>query len=509
MLCADGDEDFVGRDEHAAAHEQARLDLLDQQRIVAVEEIGRPAAHFCRGRRLQAALAPPRHRQLRRIDLTVDERIRIALPVVRLDDVALRGHGAPVALRPLRRRRGRTCGCRCRRTCAAGDDLRIDEVAAAALRQQVPFVDEQLVGERDRVARDAELGGKHARRRQRDADGNVAVEDRGDQHLADLRLQAHLAAKRELDQLVPHDAPAAVGPRIMPRRARWPIRRAASGSLYARAIGATKAYHGRLTMPTRCTAFAAPTFPGDHDGPRRTHAARPAARKSRSRSTSTGCRSRRTAISRPIRRWSSAPRACIYWNDRGDKIIDASSGLFCVTAGHGRKEIADAVGTQLRELDFVAPFLRGHPKQFELATRVAELTPGDLNRIFFVNSGSEAVDTAMKVALAYHQARGQGGRNDVRLARARLSRRQLRRRRAVGPRQQPPQVRPGLPGIAHMRHTHLKENFFTPRRRRARRRARRRPRRASSTSTARRTSPRASSSRSPARPAASCRRRAT
>ena len=66
---------------------------------------------------------------------------------------------------------------------------------------------------------------------------------------------------------------------------------------------------------------------------------------------------------------------------------------------------------QLRELDFVPPFLRGHPKQFELATRVAELTPGDLNRIFFTNSGSEAVDTAMKVALAYHQARGQGGRN--------------------------------------------------------------------------------------------------
>ena len=80
------------------------------------------------------------------------------------------------------------------------------------------------------------------------------------------------------------------------------------------------------------------------------------------------------------------------WNERGDKIIDASSGLFCVSAGHGRKEIADAVGRQLRELDFCAPFLRAHPKQFELATRVAELTPGDLNRIFFTNSGSEAVE---------------------------------------------------------------------------------------------------------------------
>jgi beta-alanine--pyruvate transaminase len=149
------------------------------------------------------------------------------------------------------------------------------------------------------------------------------------------------------------------------------------------------------------------------------------------------------------------------WNDHGDKIIDASSGLFCVSAGHGRKEIAEAVGKQLRELDFCAPFLRAHPKQFELATRVAELTPGDLNRVFFVNSGSESVDTAMKVALAYHQARGQGGRN-VFISRERAYHGVgfggvalsglVNNRRKFGP---------GLPGIAHMRHTHLKENYFT------------------------------------------------
>jgi beta-alanine--pyruvate transaminase len=150
------------------------------------------------------------------------------------------------------------------------------------------------------------------------------------------------------------------------------------------------------------------------------------------------------------------------WNDRGDRIIDASSGLFCVSAGHGRKEIADAVGTQLRELDFCAPFLRAHPKQFELASRIAELTPGDLNRIFFVNSGSESVDTAMKLALAYHAARGQGGRNvfvsrerayhGVNFGGVALSG-LVNNRRKYGP---------GLPGIAHMRHTHLKENLFTP-----------------------------------------------
>ncbi len=150
-----------------------------------------------------------------------------------------------------------------------------------------------------------------------------------------------------------------------------------------------------------------------------------------------------------------------YWNDRGEKLIDASSGLFCANAGHGRKEIAEAVGRQLRELDFVPPFLRGHPKQFELATRVAELTPGDLNRIFFTNSGSESVDTAMKVALAYHQARGQSGRtgfvsrerayHGVNFGGVALSG-LVNNRRKFGQ---------GMPGIAHMRHTHVKENYFT------------------------------------------------
>ncbi|HTQ00577.1 MAG TPA: aspartate aminotransferase family protein [Casimicrobiaceae bacterium] len=150
-----------------------------------------------------------------------------------------------------------------------------------------------------------------------------------------------------------------------------------------------------------------------------------------------------------------------YWNDRGEKIIDGASGLFCVAAGHARREIADAVSAQLRELDYVAPFTRGHPKQFELATRVAELTPGDLNRVFFTNSGSEAVDTAMKVALAYHQARGQAGRtmfisrerayhgvNFGGLSLAGL----VNNRRRFGP---------TLPGIAHMRHTHLPQNRMT------------------------------------------------
>jgi len=170
----------------------------------------------------------------------------------------------------------------------------------------------------------------------------------------------------------------------------------------------------------------------------------------------------------PNREFKRDPRMIVraegmyFWNDRGDRIIDASSGLFCSAAGHCRREIADAVSAQLRELDFSAPFLRGHPKQFELASRVAAITPGDLNRIFFVNSGSESIDTAMKVALAYHQARGQGGRtmfvsrerayHGVNFGGVSLSG-LVNNRRRFGP---------TLPGIAHMRHTHLPENRFTP-----------------------------------------------
>ncbi len=150
------------------------------------------------------------------------------------------------------------------------------------------------------------------------------------------------------------------------------------------------------------------------------------------------------------------------WNERGEKLIDASSGLFCVNAGHCRREIADAVSAQLRELDFIAPFTRGHPKQFELATRVAALTPGDLDRIFFVNSGSEAIDTAMKVALAYWHAKGQGGRtmfvsrerayHGVNFGGTSLAG-LVNNRRKFGL---------ALPGIAHMRHTHLPENRLVP-----------------------------------------------
>ena len=99
-----------------------------------------------------------------------------------------------------------------------------------------------------------------------------------------------------------------------------------------------------------------------------------------------------------------------FWNDAGEKIIDASSGLFCCAAGHCRQEIADAVYRQMQTLDYSPPFQTAQPLAFEFANRVAALTPEGLDHIFFTNSGSESVDTAMKIAYAYHYARGEGQR---------------------------------------------------------------------------------------------------
>ena len=96
---------------------------------------------------------------------------------------------------------------------------------------------------------------------------------------------------------------------------------------------------------------------------------------------------------------------------KGGKIIDGSSGLFCCPLGHGRKEIAEAVYSQLLENDYVPPFQMATPGSFELANRITRITPDPLNHVFFVNSGSESIDTTLKIAMAYHRARGEGQRN--------------------------------------------------------------------------------------------------
>lgn len=99
-----------------------------------------------------------------------------------------------------------------------------------------------------------------------------------------------------------------------------------------------------------------------------------------------------------------------YYTPEGRKLIDGTSGLWCVNAGHCREKIVRAVQKQVAELDFAPTFQMGHPLAFEFADKLAAMAPGDLKRVFFTNSGSESVDTALKLALAYHRARGEGHR---------------------------------------------------------------------------------------------------
>src|SRR3546814_4844067 len=91
-------------------------------------------------------------------------------------------------------------------------------------------------------------------------------------------------------------------------------------------------------------------------------------------------------------------------------ILDATAGLWCVNAGHGCERITDAIREQAAVLDFAPTFQLGHPKAFEAAERLAGIMPPGLDHVFFTNSGSEAADTALKMALAYQRARGQAGR---------------------------------------------------------------------------------------------------
>ena len=99
-----------------------------------------------------------------------------------------------------------------------------------------------------------------------------------------------------------------------------------------------------------------------------------------------------------------------YTTPDGRQILDAISGLWCCNAGHRHPKIVEAVKAQLDELDYAVAFQAHHPKAFELANKLTDAAPGDLKHAFFVNSGSEAVDTALKIAIAYHKARGDGGR---------------------------------------------------------------------------------------------------
>lgn len=99
-----------------------------------------------------------------------------------------------------------------------------------------------------------------------------------------------------------------------------------------------------------------------------------------------------------------------FWTPEGRQVLDSISGLWCVNAGHNRPKIVEAIRAQAAEMDFAPPFNMGHPKQFELAERLVKIAPPGLSKVFYTNSGSESVDTALKIALAYHRARGEGSR---------------------------------------------------------------------------------------------------
>ena len=167
------------------------------------------------------------------------------------------------------------------------------------------------------------------------------------------------------------------------------------------------------------------------------------------------------------REFKAAPRLLVkaggvyFESHTGAKVIDASSGLFCSAAGHCRPEIAEAVYKQLQQIDYSPHFQIGAPPSFELANRLTKLTPDDINHVFFVNSGSEAIDTSLKIVMAYNHARGEGSRNKwvsrerayhgVNIGGVSLSG-LMKNREIFGA---------VMPGVVHMRHTWLEENRFT------------------------------------------------
>ena len=119
------------------------------------------------------------------------------------------------------------------------------------------------------------------------------------------------------------------------------------------------------------------------------------------------------------RQFKAAPRLIVrgkgmyYYDPQGRELIDGLAGLWCSLAGHGHPAISAAVAAQVHELDFAPTFQFAHPKVIELAGRIASMAPGDLDKVFFCNSGSEAADTALKIALAYWRARGESHRTKL------------------------------------------------------------------------------------------------
>ena len=135
-----------------------------------------------------------------------------------------------------------------------------------------------------------------------------------------------------------------------------------------------------------------------------------------------------------------------YRTDDGRELLDGMSGLWCCNAGHSHPRIVEAIRAQAADLDYATAFQVGHPTVFRLAERLAAMAPADLNAVFFTNSGSESVDTALKIALAYHHARGEPSRTRFVGREAGLPRCRFRRHERWRHRQQPQGVRSAAAG---------------------------------------------------------------
>ena len=147
------------------------------------------------------------------------------------------------------------------------------------------------------------------------------------------------------------------------------------------------------------------------------------------------------------RQFKAAPRMFVaakdmhYTTSDGRQVLDGTAGLWCCNAGHGRARITEAIQKQAAEMDYAPAFQMGHPGAFELANRLVDMAPEGLDHAFFTNSGSESVETALKIAIAYQRAIGQGGAHAADRARARLSRGEFRRHLGRRDRQQPQVLR--------------------------------------------------------------------
>ncbi len=168
------------------------------------------------------------------------------------------------------------------------------------------------------------------------------------------------------------------------------------------------------------------------------------------------------------RQFKKAPRlleraeGMYYWTPEGRQVLDGTAGLWCVNAGHCRPKIVEAVKRQVAQMDFAPTFQMGHPIAFEFADRLARIAPQGFSHVFVTNSGSESVDTALKIALAYHRARGEGQRFKL-IGRERGYHGVNFGGMAVGGLVANKKMYgPGVAGVDHMRHTHdLSRNAFS------------------------------------------------